>query len=211
MLDLTRIQIQIQGAVDLRRRPLPEDMNQTHSASQFHKTTQLQNSRSEISGAGIGIEIGGGVDGEVHPLGALGLGPAGAGGGLADDGAGVDQTEGAVVEIEGTEVGVVDGDQGNQGEIEGGIGSGIGVVVEREIGEGGGREVDGGGVDAEDDEGEDEEGDAEEDEGGEDVDEAFVGTLVFEGGDGGELGVGLVVSLVVRQWKSLAVFSHLWS
>lgn len=150
MLNLMSIQIQDHGTPNLRRGPPPENMNQSDSASQIREATQIQQPGIVVIGADV---LGGSMDGDIHGFGAFGLGSAGAGSGLADDGTGVDETDRGVVEIEGAEVGIVDGELGGEGEVKGGR-RGIGVG-EGEFGDGERGEVESRGIDAEDDESED--------------------------------------------------------
>lgn len=141
------IQIEINRAANLRRNPPPQNMNQTNSSSQIRNAIQTQNPGGIIeTTADIpGISF----NSDIDRLRALRLSPTGAGSPLANDGTVVEDTDGTGIEIEGAEVGIVDGELRNEGEVEGrrrGVGAGDGEFGDRER-----REAEGGGIDAEDD------------------------------------------------------------
>lgn len=110
MLNLMSIQIEIHRTANLRRNPPPKNMNQTNSASQFRKATQIQNPQIIRITADI---LRRSFHSNIHPHTPLGLGSSSAGTPLTDDGAAIHETHGAVVEIERTEVGIIDGEFGD--------------------------------------------------------------------------------------------------
>ena len=87
-------------------------MNQTNSPSQFHKATQTQN---PITTTDILRRT---FHSNIHPLTPLSLGSPTASTPFPENHSTIHKTNGAVVEIERTEVGIIDGEYSGEGEIE---------------------------------------------------------------------------------------------
>lgn len=124
MLNLMSIQIQIHRTTNLRRNPPSKNMNQTNSPSQFHKATKIQN---PITTTNILRRT---FHGNIHPLTPFSPSSPTPSTSLPEDHSTIHKTDGAVVEIERTEVGIIDGEFSVEGEIKRIRRRGISVVRE---------------------------------------------------------------------------------